>query len=105
MEQKKSVAEWRKIFEAWMASGQTRSEFCRERSIPVSTFDYWKKRLKIGKGATSRFVQVRHGVKSSDKSAKIRIIVDDRYSVELQAGFEADDLIRILRAMRTVSCL
>jgi hypothetical protein len=102
MKQKKSVSEWRKIFEAWKASGQTRSEFCQERSIPVSTFDYWKKRLKAGKGATSRFVQVRHGVKSIDKSAKIRIIVDDRYSVELNAGFEADDLITILRAMRAV---
>ena len=105
MEKKKSAAEWREIFEAWRGSGKTRSEFCRERNIPVSTFDYWKRNLKDKRGSASGFVHVPLSVKGGGKTANMRIVIDDHYSVELHSGFERSDLIMVLCAIGSVSCL
>jgi hypothetical protein len=39
---KRSAEMWR-MLEEYKASGQTRQEFCRQRSIALTTFDYWRR--------------------------------------------------------------
>ena len=36
---------WVKTFENWKQSGLSRKEFCQKVKIPVSTFDYWRRRV------------------------------------------------------------
>lgn len=105
MEKKVNAAEWHKKLEAWKSSGKTRSEFCREHGIPMSTFDYWKRKQKGAKMRVPGFVKMPLSVSTGEKTAKIRIVVDGRYSVELNAGFETSDLITVLQAIGSVSCL
>jgi hypothetical protein len=35
-------AEMRRVLEEYAASGLTRREFCRQRNIALTTFDYWR---------------------------------------------------------------
>ena len=37
---------WKKKFQDWEKSGLTRTQFCRKHQIPVSTFDYWRQRIR-----------------------------------------------------------
>jgi hypothetical protein len=39
----KRSAEMRRVLEEYAASGLTRQEFCRQRSIALTTFDYWRR--------------------------------------------------------------
>src|SRR6266705_3602584 len=34
--------EMRRMLEEYKASGMSRREFCQQRSIPLTTFDYWR---------------------------------------------------------------
>ena len=34
-----------RVLEEWKRSGQTRQEFCASRSMPLTTFDYWRREL------------------------------------------------------------
>ena len=39
----KRSAEMRRMLEEYKASGLTRQEFCRQRRIALTTFDYWRR--------------------------------------------------------------
>ena len=103
MEKKSNTEEWQQKLKAWKSSGKSRSEFCREHRIAVSTFDYWKKRLNSGDGGT-KFIKLPALMDSGRNAAPLSIVVDGRYRVELRAGFDPDDLAIALRTIGSVSC-
>ena len=37
---------WVQRFKEWEASGLKRAEYCRQNNFPVSTFDYWRHRIR-----------------------------------------------------------
>ncbi|ADK79811.1 IS66 family insertion sequence element accessory protein TnpA [Sediminispirochaeta smaragdinae] len=37
---------WEKIFDDWNHSGLNRAEYCREKNLKLSTFDYWQGLIK-----------------------------------------------------------
>lgn len=37
---------WVQRFKEWEESGLKRAEYCRQNSFPVSTFDYWRYRIR-----------------------------------------------------------
>jgi len=39
-------AEMRRVLEEYAGSGLTRREFCRQRGIALTTFDYWRHAMK-----------------------------------------------------------
>jgi putative transposase len=43
---RRSAAEWAGLIEQQRDSGQTRAGFCRARGLSLSTFQYWKQRLR-----------------------------------------------------------
>ena len=67
------------------SSGQTRDQFCKERDIAVSTFDYWRRKLQRQAGpapesSTPVFVELTSGTTSPDSGdAPV-------WDVELQLG-------------------
>jgi hypothetical protein len=40
-------AEMRRVLEEFKGSGLSRREFCQQRSIPLTTFDYWRGKHRI----------------------------------------------------------
>jgi hypothetical protein len=43
---KKNKEVWIKRFQEWENSGLTRIDYCRQYQIPLSTFDYWRHRIR-----------------------------------------------------------
>jgi hypothetical protein len=43
----KRSAEMRRVLEEYTASGLSRREFCQQRGIPLTTFDYWRRELAV----------------------------------------------------------
>ena len=43
---RRSAAQWQQFCDAYEGSGLTRKQFCQEYSLTLSTFDYWRHKLK-----------------------------------------------------------
>jgi putative transposase len=43
---RRSVAQWRTLVSAFERSGETRRAFCARHGVPISTLDWWRKRLR-----------------------------------------------------------
>ena len=46
---------WQLQIENWKRSGLSQKQYCRNRSIPLSTFCYWKKKLNDQVSAKTKF--------------------------------------------------
>ena len=44
--QKRSTTEWNRLIERQAESGLSQAGFCRSEAVPLSTFQYWKRRLR-----------------------------------------------------------
>ena len=49
---------WRSILADFSESGQTATAYCKEHSIKIAIFSYWKKKLMHGEPAMPEFIQV-----------------------------------------------
>ena len=86
---------WKKILEEHRSQGGKRKEFCAQRQIKPSTFDYWRARLK--RTAVEEAGLVRVG-RVATPTAAIRVRVNDQVMIELDAGATEEQLRRVLRA-------
>jgi hypothetical protein len=43
---RRSLQEWRDVMHAYARSGQTRKQFCVQEQLALSTFDWWRRRLR-----------------------------------------------------------
>jgi transposase-like protein len=54
---------WRMIMDEYEESGLQRIDYCRKNDIALSTFDYWKRRLREteqeGSGEDTRLVEIK----------------------------------------------
>jgi hypothetical protein len=66
-------AEMRRVLEEYAASGLSRQEFCEQRSIALTTFDYWRRE---------------HGVKARKRARRPRLV-----KVEVAASEAAGQFI------------
>jgi len=63
--QKRSVAQWAELMDAYEASGQTQLEFTKENNVSVATFGYWRHKLRrqkpsaTTKGPAVTFLELR----------------------------------------------
>lgn len=44
--QKRSAHDWMDLVDRQTRSGLSQAEFCRSEAVPLSTFRYWKRRLR-----------------------------------------------------------
>ena len=43
---RRSAEQWRTLMQQFSTSGLTRDRFCKDQGIALSTFDYWRRKLK-----------------------------------------------------------
>ena len=43
---RRSASEWRALIQGFSRSGVTRSQFCTRHGVALSTFDWWRSRLR-----------------------------------------------------------
>jgi hypothetical protein len=97
-EETKRSAEMRRMLEEYKVSGLSRRKFCEERSIPLTTFDYWRWEHggKAGKQARRpRLVKV--DVAASETAGQFVLSLANGRRIESSWGFADIELARLIR--------
>lgn len=88
----------RRMLEEYKASGLSRQEFCQQRSIPLTTFDYWRREhgVKPGKQARpARMLKVE--VAASEASGQFTLSLANGRRIESSWRFADAELARLIR--------
>ena len=91
--------QWKQVLEEYESKGVKRGEFCAERGIKVSTFDYWRARVRKTGENESGVVKV---AEVAPTPSVVRIRVDERITIELDGSAGESQLVRVLRAVASV---
>ena len=88
--------QWRARLEAWKTSGLSVRAFCERESISLNTFRYWKDKIESRrKGAAV----VKGPVRLAHLLPTIEIVISERFTVRVPAGFRADELVRLIEVL------
>ena len=98
MQSKSNVHEWTQIMNEWKESGQTRKQFCTANKLKVSTFDYWRSRLK--KAGLSPKTLIKVPLQLNAPSSSCRLVIDQSHTLEFPETIDAGSLKRIVSALK-----
>jgi hypothetical protein len=91
-------AEMRRVLEEFKAGGLSRREFCQQRSIPLTTFDYWRREhaVKARKpGRRPRMVAVK--VINAKPAQQFTLSLANGRRIESSWRFADVELARLIR--------
>src|SRR6202011_116216 len=98
MGETKRSQQMRQVLEEYKASGLSRREFCEQRSIPLTTFDYWRREHgdKPRKQARRpRLVKV--DVAASEMAGQFTLSLANGRRIESSWRFAEAELARLIR--------
>jgi hypothetical protein len=92
---------WRKHIENYSRSPLNQKQYCTSNCLALSTFGYWKKKLKAGKQQPVRFYPLTvqpetMRIKSSRPAGLSIHVTQDELRVELTEDFSAEALKKLL---------
>jgi hypothetical protein len=107
-EQRRRLREsWRQRIEEWRQGGLSQGEYCRRNQLKWHQFLYWKKRLIENDPPGATFVPVpiaRISVaKPKAPGPALKLIVGDRFKVEITPGFDAELLGQVLLTLENLA--
>lgn len=96
--------DWRCHVERYLRGGLSRREYCQRHQLALSTFDYWRRRLRKEEAPapSSRAVEVLRvdlEVASAMGSAALEVVVGKGRVIRVPAGFDAQTLERLLAVL------
>jgi len=103
-------AKWGAILEGWESSDLSQAEYCRSQGVSLSSFFYWRKKLKCPRsGESVRFVKLATyggvlGGPGEDKVLNqypIRFWVKD-FCVEVGENFPRETLSELVETLRRI---
>jgi len=90
---------WQKHLDGWKRSGQTQAAYCRQHGLKPKSFTYWKRRLKKTEPAV-RLVQLPSETLRTRETVPVRVVVDERFAIEVSDGFNPATLGGVLEVFR-----
>ena len=87
---------WQRHIHAWKESGASQAGYCREHNLNLKTFTYWRRKL-TRKASTVTLVQM---PSLSNIPAPIKLIVNDRFAIEIGDGFRPETLKQLVNVVR-----
>lgn len=96
---------WSARIDEWKRSGLSQRRYCEERQVSLSTFQWWRTRLRAPEHETpehSALVELSvpgRGTGGSDEHAPAIRIAVGTYSVSVPIGFSAPELARVLNVL------
>jgi len=106
---RRSQAEGERLVCEFKQSGLGRKEFCAARGLNVHTLDAWRKRIGqskirekivpveiVGEAAGPRDSR---RIASVERSGQFRVVLADGLRIEVEAGFDAAELRRLIGAL------
>ena len=94
----KRSAEMRRMLEEYRGSGLSRQQFCERRSIPLTTFEYWRREHSGTRGKQAkrpRLVKVE--VAASESAGQFRLSLANGRRIESSWRFADAELARLIR--------
>ena len=95
---------WRRHIKSWETSGLTQAEYCKRNNLSKHGFTYWRyKRQK--KNERTRFLPVYPSpsiTNSSKNNSGLKILIGERYRIEVEEGFSYEELHRLIAALERV---
>jgi len=92
---------WSGHVQQWRSSGLTQKEYCNKEGISLERLGTWKRRLDREE-RSGALVAVPSRIVSSALHAAgpvLRLVVDERYRVEIPDAFSAVTLEKVLRVL------
>jgi hypothetical protein len=93
---KKAWAKWRGLVAEQARSGQSVAAFCRERSLCVPHFYWWKKRLRDGKATKFVEVQLAEAIVTAPSDSRMEVRLQNGRSLLVGRGFDAEQVRALL---------
>ena len=89
----RSEEEIGELLAGYERSGQTRREYCEQRGVAVTTFDYYRR--SRAKGASAALLPVR--VEPAPSQNALTLVCANGRRIEVPSHFSEDGLLRLLR--------
>jgi len=98
-----NIEKWKNEFNRWETSGLTRAEYCRQNNIKLSTFDYWRHRLKDLASKENKLVKL--PVSLLTTATPITIELMNQIQIKVPENYHSETLKKIITDIRAViSC-
>jgi hypothetical protein len=95
---------WEKVIEEWSATGLSQTEYCRQKRIRIKSFQYWKRNLRRSVCAPA-LVELPLKLTPTAmlrSSPELCVVVDQLFRIEIERGFDPEDLERVIRVLRRI---
>jgi hypothetical protein len=89
-------AEMKRVVEEYAASGLSRKQFCEQRGIPPTTFDYWHRELRV----KPRLVKVKVATAREPVGHFVLTLANGR-RIESAWRFTDAELARLIRVVES----
>jgi hypothetical protein len=87
---RRTVSQWQSLCDAYEGSRLTRKQFCQQHSLALSTFDYWRHKLKKQNAEVDQrepiFVELTDCGDHCDQVESYRNTTSPSWAIELQLG-------------------
>lgn len=92
---------WQEHIQAWRQSGLSQANFCKARSLALSTFQYWRRKIGQGYNDSPRFypLAVMPSIEALNQSSPgiLRVILGDRrFVLEIGEDFSETTLKKLI---------
>jgi hypothetical protein len=88
----------RLMLEEYRASGLSRQDFCQQRSIALTTFDYWRREHGVKAGKKAKLPgMVKVEVASSETAGRFTLSLANGRRIESSWQFAEAELARLIR--------
>jgi hypothetical protein len=96
----KAARYWKGHIEAWQASGDTQSEYCRQHELKLKAFAYWKRKFDESPAkAVFHPVRIVAGEAIEKTSPSLSLMIGSRYCIEIRDGFNPATLRQIVETL------
>jgi transposase-like protein len=103
---RRSAGQWKALIERYERGRATQARFCAREGVAVSTFQYWRRRLReeaasgSAPSATGRLVAVQvRQEPCAPAPAGLRLVLPSGVGIEVQADFDPATLRRVVEAL------
>lgn len=104
--QAESKAEfWRRHIKNCTSSSQTQAQYCREHSLVLATFCYWKKKLNMTRQSKARFYPLtvqpaKNPCREESSSSGLSLYCrNDNFRIELSEDFSVSTLTKLIAVL------
>lgn len=81
---RRSREAWQRLLDAQASSGQSQRDFCQQRSIGLSSFQYWKRRLRASAPEPSSWIDLGQLTTPSSHGWEIELDLGDGLCLRLR---------------------